>query len=71
VVKEYAAKLGVTGLAPHDSAPVMREAVPLGRRRTGPDSFLLGHISVQTTERSIGCKQRISGAVNDHIGIEP
>src|ERR671910_2781159 len=27
--------------------------------------------SVQTTERYLGCKQRIRGAVNDHIGIEP
>ena len=33
--------------------------------------FLLGHISIQTTERYLGCKQRIQGAVNDQIGIEP
>ena len=33
--------------------------------------FLLSHVSVQTTERYLGCKQRIRGAVNDHIGIEP
>ena len=33
--------------------------------------FLLGHVSVQTTERYLGCKQRIRGAVNDCIGIEP
>jgi integrase len=33
--------------------------------------FLLGHVSVQTTERYIGCTQRISSAVNDRIGIEP
>jgi integrase len=33
--------------------------------------FLLGHVSVQTTERYLGCKQRIQGAVNDHLGIEP
>jgi site-specific recombinase XerD len=33
--------------------------------------FLLGHISIQTTERYLGCKQRIQGAVNDKIGIEP
>ena len=28
-------------------------------------------ISVQTTERYLGCKQRLNGAVNDWIGIEP
>ncbi len=27
--------------------------------------------SIQTTERYLGCKQRISSAVNDRIGIEP
>jgi hypothetical protein len=26
---------------------------------------------VQTTERYLGCKQRLRGAVNDCIGIEP
>jgi hypothetical protein len=29
------------------------------------------HVSVQTTERYLGCKQRIRSAVNDRIGIEP
>ena len=33
--------------------------------------FLLGQVSIQTTERYLGCKQRIQGAVNDKIGIEP
>jgi integrase len=33
--------------------------------------FLLGHVSVQTTERHLGCKQRIRSAVNDRIGVEP
>jgi len=31
--------------------------------------FLPGHVSVQTTERYLGCKQRIRGAVNDRIGM--
>jgi hypothetical protein len=31
----------------------------------------LGHVSVQTTESYLGCKQRIRSAVNDSIGIEP
>jgi integrase len=31
--------------------------------------FLLGHASVQTTERYLGCKQRLSQAVNDRIGM--
>ena len=33
--------------------------------------FLLGHVSVQTTERYLGSKQKIKDAVNDNIGVEP
>ena len=33
--------------------------------------FLLGHVSIQTTERYLGCKQKLRIAVNDKIGIEP
>ena len=33
--------------------------------------FLLGHVSIQTTEHYLGCKQKLRFAVNDKIGIEP
>jgi hypothetical protein len=33
--------------------------------------FLFGHVSVQTTERYLGCKQRLRNVVNDRIGLEP
>ncbi len=33
--------------------------------------FLLGHVSIQTTERYLGCKQKLRTAVNDRLGIEP
>ena len=71
VVKEFAAKIGVTKLAPHD---LRRSCARLCRAAGGEleqIQFLLGHVSVQTTERYLGCTQRISSAVNDHIGIEP
>jgi hypothetical protein len=32
---------------------------------------LLGHVSVQTTEKYLGCKRQLRAAVNDQIGIEP
>lgn len=33
--------------------------------------FLLGHVSIQTTERYLGRKRRLRCAVNDHFVIEP
>jgi len=33
--------------------------------------FLLGHRSVETTERYLGSRQRLVSAVNDKIGLEP
>jgi len=71
IVKEAASGVGVANLAPHD---LHRTCARL-RRTYGGEleqiQFLLGHVSVQTTERYLGCKQRIRAAVNDHIGIEP
>jgi hypothetical protein len=36
-----------------------------------PVRWLLGHVSIQTTERYLGCKQELRWAVNDRMGIEP
>jgi site-specific recombinase XerD len=71
VVKLYAAKTGFARRAPHD---LRRSCAKLCHSAGGEleqIQFLLGHVSVQTTERHLGCKQRIRGAVNDRIGIEP
>src|SRR5690349_21227025 len=35
------------------------------------NAFGGGHVSVQTTERYLGCKQRLRNAVKDRIGLEP
>ena len=70
VVKEFAAKIGVSKLAPHD---LRRSCARLCRASGGEleeIQFLLGHVPVQTTERYLGCTQRISSAVNDRIGLE-
>jgi hypothetical protein len=32
---------------------------------------MLGHVSIQTRERYLGCKQKLRIAVNDRLGIEP
>ena len=71
VVKDYAEKIGLAQLAPHD---LRRSCAKLCHAVGGEleqIQFLLGHVSVQTMERYLDWKQRISGAVNDHIGIEP
>jgi len=71
VVKEFAARIGNDRLAPHD---LRRTCARLCRAAGGEleqIQFLLGHVSVQTTERYLGCTQRIAAAVNDKIGIEP
>jgi site-specific recombinase XerD len=71
VVREYAAKLGLSKLAPHD----LRRSCARFCHDSGGEleqiQFLLGHVSVQTTEKYLGCKQRFRHAVNDHLGIEP
>jgi hypothetical protein len=45
--------------------------LPCFGRRVGADPIPFGQVSVQTTERYLGCKQRIRSAINDRIGIEP
>lgn len=71
VVKENAAKLNLTKLAPHDLRPSCVRLCHAAGGEMEQIQFLLGHVSVQTTERYLGCKQRLRGAVNDRIGIEP
>jgi hypothetical protein len=71
VVKEFATRIGNDRLAPPD---LRRTCARLCRAAGGEleqIQFLLGHVSVQTTERYLGCIQRISAAVNHKIGIEP
>ncbi len=71
IVKQYAGQAGILKLAPHD---LRRSCARLCHNAGGEleqIQFLLGHVSVQTTERYLGCQQRFRGAVNDSIGIEP
>jgi integrase len=71
VVREYGARLGKTGFAPHD----MRRTCAKLCRCSGGDleqiQLLLGHASVQTTERYLGTRQNLVQAVNDNLPVEP
>jgi site-specific recombinase XerD len=70
-VKAYAKKLAIPKLAPHDLRRSCARFCHAAGGELEQIQFLLGHVSVQTTERYLGCKQRFREAVNDHLGIEP
>ncbi|HEV2402172.1 MAG TPA: tyrosine-type recombinase/integrase [Candidatus Sulfotelmatobacter sp.] len=70
VVREYAAKASIDKLALHDLRRTCARLCHTAGGELEQIQFLRGHISIQTTERYLGCKQRIQCAVNDKIGIE-
>ena len=59
--------VGIERLTPHD----LRRTCAKLCRKSGGDleqiQFLLGHSSIQTTEKYLGCEQDIVNAVNDRI----
>jgi integrase/recombinase XerD len=70
ITREYGAKIGKAHLAPHD---LRRTCAKLCRASGGAleqIQFLLGHSSVQTTERYLGTRQNLAQAVNDNLPIE-
>ena len=71
IVRDAASRAGIEKLAPHD----LRGTCARLRHLLGGDpdqiQFLLRHVSIQTTERYLGCKQKLRDAVNDRLGIEP
>jgi site-specific recombinase XerD len=71
VVKDCAKRAGIEKLAPHDLRRTCARLCHTAGGELEQIQFLLGHVSVQTTEKYLGCKQRIHAAVNDRIGIEP
>jgi integrase len=71
VVRTAAARAGIEKLAPHDLRRTCARLCHLAGGELEQIQFLLGHVSVQTTERYLGCKQKLRCAVNDRLGIEP
>jgi integrase len=71
IVKESAKSIGLAKFAPHDLRRTCSRLCHASGGELEQIRFLLGHISVQTTERYLGCKQWIRPAVNDRVGIEP
>jgi integrase len=71
VVKEKAKGCQIPSLAPHDLRRTCARLCHQAGGELEQIQFLLGHVSVQTTERYLGFKQRFRDAVNDRIGLEP
>jgi integrase len=71
VVKQAAQAAGIDKLAPHDLRRTCARLCHLAGGELEQIQFLLGHVSIQTTERYLGCKQKLRFAVNDKLGLEP
>jgi integrase len=71
IVRKAASRAGIEKLAPHDLRRSCARLCHLAGGELDQIQFLLGHVSIQTTERYLGCKQKLRVAVNDRIGIEP
>ena len=71
VVRAAATRAGIEKLAPHDLRRSCARLCHLAGGELDQIQFLLGHVSIQTTERYLGCKQKLRFAVNDRMGIEP
>ncbi|MDQ2844513.1 MAG: tyrosine-type recombinase/integrase [Acidobacteriota bacterium] len=71
VVRQASAACGLANIAPHDLRRTCARLCHLAGGELEQIQFLLGHVSVQTTERYLGCKQRLHNAVNDNIGLGP
>ena len=71
VVRAAAARAAIDKLAPHDLRRTCARLCHLAGGELDQIQFLLGHVSIQTTERYLGCKQKLRIAVNDRMGIEP
>src|ERR1700728_246665 len=69
VVEQSAKEIGIERFGAHD---LRRTCAKLCRKNGGnieQIKFLLGHSSIQTTERSLGSEQEIEIAVNDNLGL--
>jgi integrase len=69
VVRDSALAIGIEHFGPHD---LRRTCAKLCRSRGGrleQIQMLLGHASIQTTERYLGSTQNLKHAVNDDLGL--
>src|SRR5450432_3886145 len=70
LLKEYANAAGVAGIAPHDCRRTFAKLCRAAGGELEQIQMLLGHASVQTTERYLGTKQDLVHAPNDAIKLK-
>jgi integrase len=68
VVRQYAAALGFN-VKPHDLRRTCAKLCRAGGGELEQIQLLLGHASIQTTERYLDVKQDLAHAPNDRLGI--
>jgi integrase len=61
--------VGLEYIAPHDLRRTCAKLCHSGGGELEQIQFLLGHASVQTTERYLGCKQNLGHPVNDQFTL--
>lgn len=73
VVKTCCERAGLQHIAPHDLRRTCAKLCHSSGGELEQIQFLLGHASVQTTERYLGCKQNLGHPVNDlfDLGAAP
>lgn len=69
MLREYADAAGVPGIAPHDARRTCAKLCRAAGGELEQIQLLLGHASVQTTERYLGTKQDLVHAPNDAIKL--
>jgi integrase len=69
LIQPYAQAAGVPGIAPHDLRRTCAKLCRAGGGELEQIQLLLGHASVQTTERYLGTKQDLVHAPNDAIKL--
>jgi site-specific recombinase XerD len=69
MLRQYADATGVPGIAPHDARRTCAKLCRAAGGELEQIQLLLGHASVQTTERYLGTKQDLVHAPNDAIKL--
>lgn len=69
LLRPYAVAAGVPGIAPHDCRRTCMKLCRAAGGELEQIQLLLGHASVQTTERYLGTKQDLVHAPNDGIKL--